>query len=57
MWQLLILAELGADSSDERVRRGCEAILRDSQDRESGGFATERSKKAGGGLPAPSSPA
>jgi hypothetical protein len=32
------------------VRRGCEAVLRDSQDPESGGFATERSKKAGGGL-------
>ena len=50
VWQLIILAELGADGGDERVRRGCEAVLRDSQDPESGGFATERSKKAGGGL-------
>ena len=50
VWQLIILAELGADGSDERVRRGCEAVLRDSQDPESGGFATDRSKKAGGGL-------
>ncbi len=50
VWQLIILAELGADGSAERVRRGCEAMLRDSQDPESGGFATERSKKAGGGL-------
>ena len=50
VWQLIILAELGADGGDERVRRGCEAILRDAQDRESGGFATDRSKKAGGGL-------
>ena len=24
VWQLIILAELGADGSDERVRRGCE---------------------------------
>lgn len=29
VWQLLILAELGADGSDERVRRGCEAVLGD----------------------------
>jgi hypothetical protein len=50
VWQLLILAELGADGADERVRRGCEAILRDAQDRESGGFAIDRAKKTGGGL-------
>ena len=45
VWQLLILAELGADGSDERVRRGCEAALRDAQDRLSGGFATDRARK------------
>jgi len=50
VWQLLILAELGADGADERVRAGCEAIMRDAQDPESGGFSTGRSKKAGGGL-------
>ena len=50
VWQLIILAELGADGGDERVRRGCEAILRDAQDRGSGGFARDRSKKTGGGL-------
>ncbi len=49
-WQLIVLAELGADGADERVRRACEAILRDAQDRDSGGFATDRAKKAGGGL-------
>ena len=38
VWQLIILAELGADGADERVRRGCEAILRDGQDAASGGF-------------------
>lgn len=26
-WQILILAELGVDPSDERVRRGCEYVL------------------------------
>jgi hypothetical protein len=50
VWQLIILAELGADGSDERVRRGCEAVLRDSQDAASGGFAVDRSKQTGGGL-------
>ncbi len=50
VWQLLILAELGADADDPRVRAGCEAILRDSQDAESGGFSYERSKRRGGGL-------
>ena len=50
VWQLIILAELGADGADARVRAACEAILRDAQDPDSGGFSTERSKKAGGGL-------
>ncbi len=50
VWQLIILAELGADGRDERVRRACEAILRDSQDPESGGFSVNRHRKAGGGL-------
>ena len=50
VWTLLILAELGADGADARVRAACEAILRDAQDPDSGGFSTARSKKAGGGL-------
>jgi hypothetical protein len=29
-WQILILAELGADPAEERVRRGCEYVLRHS---------------------------
>jgi len=51
VWQLIILAELGADGADARVRAACEAVLRDAQDPDSGGFSTDRSKKAGGGLP------
>lgn len=39
MWQLIALAELGAYGSDERVKRACEFILENSQDRESGGFS------------------
>jgi hypothetical protein len=50
VWTLLILAELGADGADARVRAACEAVLRDAQDADSGGFSTDRSKKAGGGL-------
>jgi len=48
VWQLIILAELGADPAEARVRAACEAILRDSQDPDSGGFSTDR-RKAGGG--------
>jgi hypothetical protein len=48
VWTLIILAELGADGGDERVRRGCEALLRDAQERESGGFAMHACKTGGG---------
>ena len=50
VWTLLILAELGADGADARVRAACEAVLRDAQDQDSGGFSYDRGKKAGGGL-------
>ncbi len=50
VWQLIVLAELGADPADARVRAACEAILRDSQEPESGGFSVECSKSRGGGL-------
>jgi hypothetical protein len=48
VWQLLVLAELGADGGDKHVRRACEFILENSQDRQSGGFAYVGSKKNGG---------
>ncbi len=48
VWQLLILAEYGADGADERIRRACEFILENSQDRESGGFSMHSSKEGGG---------
>jgi hypothetical protein len=32
VWQLIILAELGADGRDERVRKACEFIIGNSQD-------------------------
>ncbi len=37
-WQIMLLAELGADPSDERVRRGCEYLLDHSQ-AVTGGFS------------------
>ena len=49
VWQLLILAELGADGNDGRVKKGCEFIMANSQDLESGGFAINTSVKLGGG--------
>ena len=49
VWQLIILAELGADGDDERVRKACEFILEYSQDRESGGFSIWHSARKGGG--------
>jgi len=51
VWNLVILAELGADGADPRVRAACEAVLRDAQDPDSGGFSQHRGKRAGGGLP------
>ena len=49
VWQLMILAELGADENDDRIRKACEFILSFSQDLESGGFAYSSSAKKGGG--------
>jgi len=48
VWQLIVLADLGADGEDERVLRACEFVLNHSQDRESGGFATQSSPQGGG---------
>jgi hypothetical protein len=41
MWQVIFLAELGADPTDERVLRGCEYLLSHSI-ASNGGFAMER---------------
>ena len=50
-WQLIILAELGADGAHRRVRKACEFVLSVSQDRESGGFSFRTGVKKAGGLP------
>jgi hypothetical protein len=49
VWQLLILAELGANITNKNIKKACEFILNHSQDLESGGFAHSTSAKKGGG--------
>jgi hypothetical protein len=49
LWNLLILAELGADGNDPRIRKACEFVLENSQDKESGGFSMHTVSKSGGG--------
>ncbi|MBE9513406.1 MAG: nitrogen fixation protein NifH [Chloroflexi bacterium] len=48
VWQLIVLAELGADADDERIRKACDFILESSQDQRSGGFAYVSSRNGGG---------
>ncbi len=48
VWQLIILAELGADGKDPRIKSAGDFILRASQDRESGGFAYRGGPRGGG---------
>jgi hypothetical protein len=49
VWQIIILAELGADGRDSRIKKACEFILAVSQDRDGGGFCY-RGSRAGGGF-------
>ena len=49
VWQLMILAELGANGEDERIKNACEFIIENSQDRDSGGFSIKNNIKTGGG--------
>lgn len=47
-WTLIVLAELGADGHDDRVRKACEFVLEHSQDRYSGAFCYLCSPGGGG---------
>jgi hypothetical protein len=49
VWNLVTLAQLGADSGDERIKRACDFILNNSYDRGSGGFSVRLSKEEEGG--------
>jgi hypothetical protein len=48
VWNLIILALLGADKDDARVKKTCEFILDNSQEPDLGGFAHCRTKKGKG---------
>ena len=45
VWNVILLAEMGADGRDDRIRKACEFLLDWSQDAESGGFAFYDSKR------------
>lgn len=49
VWQLIILAEHGADGKNDQIKNACEFILGHSQDPESFGFSHSASIKKGGG--------
>jgi len=51
VWNLLLLAELYADKEDPSVKKACEYVLDQSQDRESHGFSIQYSPRFQGGLP------
>ncbi|UCG44521.1 MAG: terpene cyclase/mutase family protein [candidate division WOR-3 bacterium] len=48
VWTLIVLAELGADPNDGRIRKACDHILEHSWSPASGGFSTHPSKQGGG---------
>ena len=48
VWNLIILASLGADKNDNRIKKTCEFILNNSQEPNLGGFAHCRTKKGKG---------
>lgn len=47
VWTLILLAELGADGNDARIKNACEFILRASRDPESGGYSYADLKTGG----------
>jgi hypothetical protein len=56
IWQLLILAQLGANGNDPPIKKSSEFVLEHSQDSETMGFSVEMSKKTGHGLPSKVTP-
>jgi hypothetical protein len=47
VWNIITLAELGADGKDKRIKKAAEFILARSQDKQSGGFAYRSSNDGG----------
>ncbi|MFX1409126.1 MAG: nitrogen fixation protein NifH [Promethearchaeota archaeon] len=48
VWTFIVLAELNADGNDDRIKETCEFILKNSQDRDSGGFSVQGNENDGG---------
>ncbi|HMF34408.1 MAG TPA: nitrogen fixation protein NifH [Candidatus Lokiarchaeia archaeon] len=48
VWSFILLAQLGANGSNENIRRACEFLLQYAQDRESGAFAYRGTAEEGG---------
>jgi hypothetical protein len=48
VWTMIILAEFGADGTNEKIKSACEFMFEWSQDRQSGGFAHKGSQQNGG---------
>jgi hypothetical protein len=46
-WNIIVLAELGADGQDRRINKAAEFILANSQDKQSGGFAVQTGADGG----------
>lgn len=47
VWNVILLAEMGVEESDERIRNACEFLLQWSQDPRSGGFAVNGTAEGG----------
>ena len=47
VWNIIVLAELGADGNDQRIRKIRDFILANSQDKQSGGFAYQSGDDGG----------
>jgi len=48
VWSFILLAELNADGKNDQIKQTCEFILKNSQDRESGGFSSHGNDNYGG---------
>ena len=48
VWSFILLAELNADGSIDQIKQTCEFILKNSQDRDSGGFSVHGNENNGG---------
>jgi hypothetical protein len=48
VWTCIVLAELNADRNNKQIKQTCEYLLKNSQDRESGGFSVYGDERNGG---------